>query len=101
VRGRRKSEPVALGKMVHRMLGELGLDAASDLVRVADHWADFVGAEAARHSRPTALRGRVLEATVDSSAWCQDLQLRRPRILAALRQELGDDAPTDLWLRVG
>ena len=34
---------------------------------------------------PSALRGDVLEASVDSSVWCQQLQLRAPEILAGLR----------------
>ena len=53
------------------------------------------------HCRPSALRGAVLEATVDSSVWCQELQLQRREILAALRRELGDAAPSDLRLFVG
>ena len=60
-----------------------------------------VGSEVARHCRPTALRGDRLEASVDSSVWCQQLQLRVPEILAALRRLLGDDAPSELWFRVG
>jgi predicted nucleic acid-binding Zn ribbon protein len=47
------------------------------------------------------MRGEVLEATVDSSVWCQQLKLRTPEILAALRRELGDAAPADLRLRIG
>ena len=50
----------------------------------------------ARESMPD-----VLEVTVDSSVWCQQLQMRRPELLASLREALGADAPRDLWLRVG
>jgi predicted nucleic acid-binding Zn ribbon protein len=60
-----------------------------------------VGPEIARHARPTLLRGSVLEASVDSSVWCQQIQLRGPEILAALREILGPEAPRDLRLRVG
>jgi predicted nucleic acid-binding Zn ribbon protein len=42
----------------------------------------------------------VLEVEVDSSVWCQELQLRIPEILAALRDGVGDDAPARLWLRL-
>jgi predicted nucleic acid-binding Zn ribbon protein len=47
------------------------------------------------------MRAGVLEVTVDSSVWCQQLQMRRPELLASLREALGPDAPRDLWLRVG
>jgi len=98
-RGRRAPRP--LGEFVHGVLDDLGLGNASALVRIAERWEAIVGVEVARHCQPALLRGRVLEATVDSSVWCQQLQLRSPEILAALRRELGPEAPADLWLRVG
>jgi predicted nucleic acid-binding Zn ribbon protein len=98
-RGRR--EPRPLGALVEGVLGDLGLDAASSIVRIAQCWPAAVGPEVAAHCRPSALRGTVLEATTDSSVWCQQLQLQRTAILAALRRELGDAAPTDLRFFVG
>ena len=82
-------------------LEDLGLDGTVRILRVAEVWEEAVGSEIARHCQPTRLRDGTLEATVDSSVWCQQLQLRAPEILAALRRVLGDEAPTDLWLRVG
>lgn len=98
-RGRR--EPLPLGGLVAGVLGDLGLDEASAIVRVAQCWDAAVGPEVAAHCRPSALRGTVLEATVDSSVWCQQLQFQSREILAALRRELGDAAPSDLRLFVG
>lgn len=97
----RRSRPQSLADLVPRVLGELGFDRANALTRLADRWEAVVGAPAAAHSRPTGLRGKVLEATVDSSVWSQQLQMRREEILAALAAELGEEAPTELWLRVG
>ena len=91
----------ARGGLVPRVLADLGLESSARVVRLLEHWEEAVGPEIARHCQPTALRGEVLEATVDSSAWCQQLQLEQPAILAALRQVAGDDAPRALWLRVG
>jgi predicted nucleic acid-binding Zn ribbon protein len=105
VRPRPKGRPRALGDLVPQVLDELGFERANTLRNLAELWdgvlAAAVGPAAAGHSRPTALRGDVLEATVDSSAWCHHLQLQRERILAGLARELGRDAPTDLWFRVG
>jgi predicted nucleic acid-binding Zn ribbon protein len=47
------------------------------------------------------MRGAVLEVQVDTSVWCQQLQIRRLEILSALREKLGEDAPEDLRFRVG
>ncbi len=102
MRGRRRNrEPVAVGTVVGRVLGELGMEAAAAAYRIGQHWEDIVGTEAARHSRPVGVRGPVLEAEVDTSVWCQEIQLRRSEILDALRQLLGEDSPSDLRLRVG
>jgi predicted nucleic acid-binding Zn ribbon protein len=90
-----------VGSLVETVLGDLGLDATAAVLRIEERWEAAVGPEVARHCRPVALRGGTLEASVDTSVWCQELQLRRGEILAALRRELGDAAPTDLWLRVG
>ena len=98
---RRRGDLEAIGPLVTQTLQDLGADGVLRVMRVADCWEEAVGAEVARHCRPTALRGAVLEASVDSSAWCQQLKLRTPEILSALERVLGDEAPTELWLRVG
>ena len=98
---RRRGDLEAIGPLVTQTLQDLGADGVLRVMRVADCWEEAVGAEVARHCRPTALRGAVLEASVDSSAWCQQLKLRTPEILSALERVLGDEAPTELWLRGG
>ena len=98
---RRRSEPEALGRLVPRVLEDLGLEEAARIVRVAERWEEAVGPEVALHCQPVALRGATLEASVDSSAWCQQLRLMSPEILAGLRRVFGSDAPTRLHLRVG
>lgn len=98
-RGRR--EPRRVGDVIGNVLDDLGLEGTSAVLRIAERWEGIVGAEVARHCQPSRLRGTVLEATVDTSVWCQQLQLRQREILAALRREFGADAPTELWLRVG
>jgi predicted nucleic acid-binding Zn ribbon protein len=98
---RRRSEPEALSALVPRVLDDLGLGSSLRVVRVAQRWEEAVGPEVARHCRPAVFRGEVLEADVDSSAWAQQLKLRQPELLAALRRVLGDDAPGDLRFRVG
>ena len=100
-RRRRKSQPVQVKNLVGAVLGDLGLEAAARSYRVGECWEEAVGPQVASHCRPVALRGGVLEARVDSSVWCQELQLQTPEILASLRGVLGDEAPTGLRFRVG
>lgn len=98
--GRRKGPPQVVGELVNQVLEDLGHSATARALRIADHWEEAVGAEVARHSRPISIRREVLEVAVDSSVWCQQLQLRVPEILAALRAAVGEDAPEQVWLRV-
>ena len=97
----RKSRPEPWGAIVERVLKGFGAGDSGRGMRIAERWEEAVGAEIAAHCRPTALRGGVLEVTVDSSVWSQQLQLRGPEILEALRAVLPADAPSELWFRVG
>ncbi len=101
MRRNRKSRPERLGDVVARVLEDIGAGDSARVLRIAERWESAVGAEIAAHCRPTALRGEVLEASVDSSVWCQQLQLRGPEIIEALRAAMPEDAPSQLWFRVG
>jgi predicted nucleic acid-binding Zn ribbon protein len=96
---RRPPEPV--GALLPSVLSELGFHEMARVLRIAERWHEALGPELAPHCRPETLRGELLEASVESSVWCQQLQLRVPEILAGLRRVLGDDAPSKLRLRVG
>lgn len=98
---RRQGKPQVVGSLLGQVLDELGLETASQAFRVGESWSDAVGPEVAQHSRPIGLRGGVLEVSVDSSVWCQQLQMKRREILGALAERMGDDAPQDLRFRLG
>lgn len=97
----RKRGAVAVGAMLPRILADLGLHGAMHTAALAERWEEIVGPTVAEHCQPVLIQNGVLEARVDSSVWCQQLQLQRGEILEALRHALGPNAPTDLRLRVG
>lgn len=97
----KRHAPVSANSAIASVLRELGHTGASQSMRIAERWEDAVGAEVAAHCTPVALRDGVLEAMVDSSVWRQHLELRRAELLEGLRAALGEDAPSDLRLRVG
>jgi predicted nucleic acid-binding Zn ribbon protein len=98
---RRKGDPELLSGLVPKVLDDLGIGGAIRVVQVAERWVEAVGPEIAAHCKPVLFKQDTLEVTVDSSVWCQQLQLQSPEILAALREVLGDRAPSGLWFRVG
>lgn len=97
----RRGRPTALGDVVGRVLGELGLDSVAKAHRIGQVWAEAVGEPIAAHCRPVGVRGEVLELVVDSPVWSQQLQLRKPELLEALARALGADAPRELRFQVG
>lgn len=97
----RRTQPRQIGAALGLLLDDLGLDGASSAFRIKVLWEEAVGTEIARHCRPVSVRGGVLDAEVDSSVWCQQLQMQRPELLERLRERLGEDAPKDLRFRVG
>jgi predicted nucleic acid-binding Zn ribbon protein len=101
VPARRRTQPRKISTALGQVLGDLGLDGATAAFRIAELWSEAVGADVAKHCRPVIVRAGVLEAEVDSSVWCQQLQMRRPELLAKLQATLGEDAPSDLRFRVG
>ena len=98
---RRRSQPRKVGGLLDTVLGDLGLEAAARAFRVAEVWAQAVGADVAAHASPVGMRGSVLEVSADSSVWCQHLQLGKAQLLESLRDVLGDEAPDDIRFRTG
>ena len=48
-------------------------------------WPGIVGAEAARHSLPVALRGQTLWIYVSHAVWAQELSYRQPELFRRIR----------------
>ncbi|MBW1884661.1 MAG: DUF721 domain-containing protein [Deltaproteobacteria bacterium] len=94
-------EPKTIADALGGVLAAIELDLAAPIAAIGDNWTAIVGREVAAHCRPVGVKAGVLHADVDSSVWCQQLQLRSPQILAALKDFLGSSAPTDLRFRVG
>ncbi len=99
--GRRKGTPTAVGDLIGQVLGDLGLASVAKAHQIGARWQEIVGAQVAAHCRPLGLRGEVLEIEVDSPVWSQQLQLRKPELLAALERVMGGDAPRELRFQVG
>lgn len=98
---RRKGKMQTVGDLVGQVLGDLGLDGVALAHRIGTQWEEIVGAQIAAHCRPLGIRGSVLELQVDSPVWSQQLQLRKPELLAKLAAHFGRDAPTELRFQVG
>lgn len=79
--------PVRVGNLLTAAVPALAERMLEEAIR--REWAQTAGPEAARRSRPGALRQGTLEVGVDNSPWLQELTLRSAAILAALRKRHG------------
>ena len=98
---RRRGPAESIADLLPRMLEEVGLGATAVAVQVIRAWDEAVGPEFHPHCRPDGVRNGVIQARVRDSSWMQRLQLEKPRILARLRERLGETAPSDMRLRIG
>lgn len=99
--GAAEADPKSLADALAEALAAHALDLAAPSAAIGDRWEAIVGRDVAAHCQPVGMKAGVLHADVDSSVWCQQLQLRSPEILAALRESMGPAAPTELRFRVG
>ena len=85
--GTGRRNPVRVGSLLTSAVPALAERMLEQTIR--RQWADIVGPDAARRSRPAALRQGTLEITVDNSPWLQELTLRAGTIAAALAARHG------------
>ena len=64
-------------------------------------WKELAGETGFRHSRPEALKRKVLRVRVDNSAWLQELTLRKRELLKGLKRALGKDRISEIHFRIG
>jgi len=79
--------PVRVGNLLTAAVPALAEHLLEEAIR--REWAQTAGPEAAKRSRPGALRQGTLEVSVDNSPWLQELTLRSAAIVAALRKRHG------------
>ena len=68
---------------------------------IDDQWKVLVGAVAAKHTRPAALRKKILTVFVDSSGWMQQMTLQKRKILKQLKRSFGKDKILGIHFRIG
>nr|MBC8473714.1 DUF721 domain-containing protein [Candidatus Omnitrophota bacterium] len=56
---------------------------------------------AARHSRPTSIKRKILAIEVDSSTWLYELSTKKRELLRELKKELKEYKIDDIRFRMG
>jgi predicted nucleic acid-binding Zn ribbon protein len=69
------------------------------IAAVQSAWSDVVGERIAAVAEPVSERAGTVTVECESSVWAQELDLMQDRLLAALRERLGETAPRGLRFR--
>ena len=69
-----RTNAVPVGALVRALVKSEGLDRPSPLADLRRVWAEAIGPELSRHSRPQGLRHGTLSVLVDSAAHLAELQ---------------------------
>ncbi|MGW8313515.1 MAG: DciA family protein [Desulfuromonadales bacterium] len=89
------------GDLIDKLFKGLGLADRMQQYRALIIWEQVVGQQIAARTRPVKVRENILEVNVDQTAWMQQLQLMKPKILASLNNQLGKGTIKDLYLKLG
>ena len=95
------NRPFAISEVLAQLLEQHGMGQRRRVLELAAAWRDVVGDSLARHCEPLKLRGRVLEVIVEHSVWMQQLQLRKPHIIAAVNRYVQGELIDDIFWRFG
>ena len=96
--GRGKITPV--GDIVKAVFEKLEREKALTREDVEERWKEIAG-DAARHTRPVSLRKTNLTVFVDSSAWMQEMAIRKRILLKQLKSAFGKDRISGIQFRIG
>ncbi|RIL12353.1 MAG: hypothetical protein DCC75_00635 [Proteobacteria bacterium] len=94
-------DPLAIDKVLERVLKRTGMDRDLARYRFVRHWEEIVGGEIAKRTRPECLRQGALVVRVSNSAWAQELSFHKEVIIKRLNKFLGEqDAVSDVQFYV-
>lgn len=87
--------------ILERALKKFDLEIRIKEGKIWEVWDNVVGPTVARNAQPESIRGRVLFVTVTSSAWMQQLQFLKEKIIEKLNQSLGKTLVKSISFRLG
>lgn len=81
-----------LGGVLDQVLAGLKLESRFQAARATDEWAEVVGPEVQRRTRPVGVRDGELLVEVQGAVWMGHLAILRQGILESLNRRLPDSA---------
>lgn len=98
---RSKEGPMGIKPILEKTIKKLGLEIKIKEGKIWEIWDEAVGPTVARNAQPESIRSRVLFVRVSTSAWMQQLQFIKERIIEKLNQSLGKTLVKSISFRLG
>lgn len=96
----RRGKPTPVGDIVKEVFERIERGRTLTREDVEECWKE-IALDAAKHTRPVALRRAMLTVFVDSSAWMQQMTLRKRSVLKQLKRAFGKDKISGIQFRIG
>ena len=93
-------EPIELADALERVLGSLGAPPSDLLSTVFHRWEEVVGADVARHCRPTAVEGDRLVIVASDSMWASEVRWLAEQVLERVNELSSTDRLRSIAVRV-
>lgn len=97
----RKGGVSSAGDIAKALLVKLGAAQKINKEEIEASWKEVAGATAFRHSRPGALKKKILVVRVDNPGWNQELLMQKRKLLKGLKRRFGKDRIQDIHFKAG
>lgn len=94
-------DPSPLAPLLEGVLANLDLRSRFREQQAVLAWPQIVGKVISSHARAEAVRDGVLLVATDTSAWAQELHLRRHDLLARVSEQLGEGLIREIHFQTG
>jgi len=98
---KKEQRPEGIGHIINQVIKKLDTKTHGRREEVVDAWQKAVDPKAAFHTRPVAIKKKVLTIAVDSSTWLYFLSLKKKGILESMGKALGRGKIEDIRFRMG
>jgi predicted nucleic acid-binding Zn ribbon protein len=96
-----KNKPEGIGFVIESVIKKLDTKSHGLKNKILSAWQNTNEEKALAHTRPVAIKRKVLVIEVDSSTWIYALSLKKKAILAEMKRLLGKDKIEDIRFRMG
>lgn len=92
-------DPQSLGAVLQEVIDRLGMRSKIDAARIVEAWAVLAGPKINGVTESAWVKGDTLYVKIRSSAWRQELHLRREAWRERLNGELGSELVREIVFR--